>query len=83
MSKPVKKTEQDLRETAILNAVRAQVEEVVKDYRVRMLNALPEIIDSYRDEVKLRGVLPAIDEDYRTMLRERMSKHSKKLGSGS
>jgi hypothetical protein len=81
MPKPVLKTEDVLREHQILDAVRADVNLVIADYRRRMLNAIPALIDEFRDEMN-RGNMPAIDAEYRDHIREAIGRQAAAISSG-
>lgn len=70
MPKPVSKTEQDLREFEILDAIRADIDLAVKAYRRRMFDAASvPLIEEFRQTVKDTAVMPAIDAAYRDRIR--------------
>lgn len=71
MPLPSEKSEQDLRESEILDAVRAELELAVKAYRRRMLNATTRpLIQEFRETKRTTKVMPAIDAEYRDGIRQ-------------
>ena len=71
MPLPSEKTEQDLREAEIHDAVRAELELAVKAYRRRMLNAtLPKLTKEFRETKRRTAIMPAIDASYRDHIRQ-------------
>ena len=78
MPKPIQKSEQDLREHEILDAVRSNINLVIASYRRRMLNVGTELIEEFRQACE-DGVMPAIDAGYHDHIKVAVQGQAKAL----